>query len=156
MTEKKEIIRKATLDDVKGIQKLVNSFASRNLMLPRSLNEIYENIRDFWVIKKNTRVIACCALHPLWENLAEIKSLAVAEEYQKSGLASSMVQKCLKEANKLQAGTVFALTYSPDFFEKMGFERGDKEKMPHKIWSECIKCPHFPDCDEILLVRYLK
>lgn len=150
-----EQIIKATLDDAAGIRKLVNSFASKSLMLPRSLTEIYENIRDFWIVRKDGEVIACCALHPLWENLAEIKSLAVSEKYQKEGLARMLVQKCIYEASIIKATEVFALTYSPGFFEKMGFEKGDKEKMPHKIWSECIKCPHFPDCDEELLVRYL-
>ena len=152
---KKENIRKATLEDVKDIQKLINFYASKNLMLPRSLTEIYENIRDFWIIRRDSGLIACCALHPLWDDMAEIKSLAVAGDYQKEGIASSLVRRCLDEAVELKARQVFALTYSPGFFEKMEFVRGDKEKMPHKIWSECIKCPHFPDCDEVLLVRSL-
>ncbi len=152
---KKEKIRKAKLDDVKGIQKLVNSFAADKLMLPRSLNEIYENIRDFWVIREEGEIIACCALHPLWEGLAEIKSLAVSQKCRKEGIARRMVENCLREAEELGAEKVFALSYSPGFFEKMEFKRGDKDKMPHKIWSECIKCPHFPDCGEVLLVRSL-
>ncbi len=150
-----EQIIKATLEDAAGIRKLVNYFASKNVMLPRSLTEIYENIRDFWVVRKEDEIIACCALHPLWENLAEIKSLAVSEKHQKEGLARMLIEKCIEEAVLIKAAEVFALTYTPGFFEKLGFEKGDKEKMPHKIWSECIKCPLFPDCDEELMVRYL-
>jgi amino-acid N-acetyltransferase len=149
-------IRKATLNDVKNIQKLVNDFARNELMLPRSLNEIYENVRDFWIIEKEGELIGCCALHTMWEHMAEIKSLAVHKKYQKQDLGKEVVEMCQKEAVELNVKTLFALTFVPEFFEKLGYVRGKKEDMPHKIWSECIKCPHFPDCDEVLVVKHLE
>ena len=119
------------------------------------VNEIYANIRDFTVIEENGKVIACGALHVCWEDLAEVKSLAVDRLYHGKNIGKELVEACLKEAPLIGASKVFALTFVPDFFEKLGFERGNKDDMPHKIWSECIKCPHFPDCDEILVVKEL-
>ncbi len=148
-------IKKANIDDVEKIQELVNSFAQAGKMLPRSLNDIYENVRDFWVIKDNDILVGCCALHIVWDNISEIKSLAVKEKYQKKELGAKMVKRCIKEARHLKISRVFALTYVPKFFEKLKFKQGKKEQMPHKIWSECINCPHFPDCDEILVIREL-
>jgi amino-acid N-acetyltransferase len=146
-------MRKANLDDVKDIQKLINNFAKKELMLQRPLNELYDNIRDFWVFEEEGRIVACCALHPVWENMAEIKSLAVEEGYQGKGFGTRLVNACEEEAHSLHVNKIFALTFVPDFFISHGFLRGEKESMPHKIWSECIKCPHFPDCDEILMVK---
>lgn len=149
-------MRKATLDDVKGVQNLINNFAKDGVMLPRSLNEIYENVRDFWVIENEGEIVACCALHPLWESMAEVKSLAVKKGFQSKEFGKQMVEACQKEAVKLHVKNLFALTYIPEFFEKLGYKRGEKDSMPHKIWSECIKCPHFPDCDEVLVIKVLK
>jgi len=146
-------MRKATLEDVKEIQKIIKEFAKKDLMLPRSLNEIYENIRDFWVEEEKGQLIGCCALHPLWEDMAEIKSLAVVSKRQKRGLGEKMVRACLEECKSLKVKRVIALTFVPEFFERFGFKREKKEKMPHKIWSECIKCPHFPDCGEVLVIK---
>ncbi|MGM0440942.1 MAG: N-acetyltransferase [Elusimicrobiota bacterium] len=148
-------VKKATINDVNKIQNLINSFASEGKMLPRSLNEIYENIRDFWVIKVKEEVIACCALHIVWDDLAEIKSLAVSTDYQGESLGTKIVKSGIEEALDLKIGRIFALTYVPEFFEELGFVRGNKEEMPHKIWSECINCPHFPDCDEVLVKKNL-
>lgn len=148
-------MRKANLEDVKSIQRIVNNFAKSELMLPRALNEIYENIRDFWIYEEGDEIVGCCALHPVWDNLAEIKSLAVTKKYQGKNIGKKLVETCLKEAVRIKATKVFALTFVPEFFKKIGFVEGHKEEMPHKIWSECIKCPHFPDCDEILVVREL-
>lgn len=148
-------MRKATLEDVKTIHNIIKEFAAKSVMLPRSLNEIYESIRDFLVVEKENKIIACCALHPLWEDMAEIKSLAVLEKFQDDGLGKKLVMNSLSECNSLKVKKVFALTYVPEFFEKLGFKRSEKNTMPHKIWSECIKCPHFPDCDEVLVVKEL-
>ena len=142
------MIRKAMVPDVPEIQKLVNSFASRDAMLPRSLNAIYENIRDFVILERDGKIIGCCALHVTWDDLAEIKSLAVDESVQGSGYGRMLVTSCLVEARELGIPRVFALTYVPEFFEKLGFSRADKAMLPHKIWSECINCPKFPDCGE--------
>ena len=144
-------IRKARMEDVSNIRELINIFALKEAMLPRSLNMLYESLRDFWVGEENSQIIACCALHPIWQDMAEIKSLAVREDIQKKGLGAEMVKACLSESEVLGIKKVFALTYVPDFFCRLGFKRGEKENMPHKIWSECIKCPHFPDCNEILV-----
>jgi len=142
------MIRKATMRDVKAIQDLINHYAKNDKMLPRSLNEIYENMHDFWVYEEKGRVMGCCALHPTWEDLAEVRSLAVAEKSHKKGVGTKLVKEALKKAKELKVKKVFALTYVPEFFEKLGFKRIEHSKLPHKIWSDCIKCVKFPDCDE--------
>ena len=147
------MIRKATVDDVKKIQKLINYYAKRDKMLPRSLNELYENIRDFFVYVEGKNICGCCALHIDWEDLSEIKSLAVAKPKSGKGIGSKLLTECLKEARKLKLKKVFALTYVPDFFESFGFRVIDKKELPHKIWSECIKCIYFPGCKEIAMVK---
>jgi amino-acid N-acetyltransferase len=125
-------------------------------MLARSLSEIYENIRDYFVILDKDRVVACVALHISWDDLAEVKSLAVTEEHQKQGVGEKLVEACLNEATELGIPTVFCLTYVPDFFVKCGFEMVDKRELPHKIWGECYRCPKFPDCDESALIYHIK
>lgn len=142
------MIRKARVTDVEAVQKLINSFAEKNAMLPRALSAIYENIRDFVVMEEDCRIVGCCALHVTWSDLAEVKSLAVDESVQGKGCGKLLVQVCLNEARELGVPHVFALTYVPGFFEKLGFSRIDKSELPHKIWSECINCPKFPDCGE--------
>jgi len=142
------MIRKATINDIKDIQELINFYAKQDRMLPRSLNELYENIRDFFVYEDKGKILGCCALHIAWENLAEVKSLAVDESVQKKGIGAVLVKQALEDAGKLGVKRVFALTYVPLFFEKLGFKRIEHSELPHKIWSECIKCVKFPDCDE--------
>lgn len=146
--ESEALIRKARIPDVPEIHRLINAFAERNAMLPRALSAIYENLRDFLVAEEDGRVAGCCALHVTWSDLAEVKSLAVDESMQGRGLGSKLVQVCLDEARQMGLPSVFALTYVPDFFEKMGFSRVDKSTLPQKIWTECINCPKFPDCGE--------
>jgi amino-acid N-acetyltransferase len=142
------MIRKATIDDIKDMQELINFYAKQDRMLPRSLNELYENIRDFFVYEDSGKILGCCALHIAWENLAEVKSLAVDEASQKKGIGVMLVKQALEDAKKLKVKRVFALTYVPSFFEKLGFKRIEHSELPHKIWSECIKCVKFPDCTE--------
>jgi amino-acid N-acetyltransferase len=124
-------------------------------MLARPLSEIYENIRDFFVIREGERVIACAALHISWSDLAEVKSVAVAEDCQRQGIGDQLIKACLKEARGLGLPTVFCLTYKPAFFERMGFTQIDKMKLPQKVWNECYRCPKFPNCDEIALICHL-
>ncbi len=143
------MIRKARITDAKDIQNLINQYAAQNLMLPRSLNEIYDNIRDFYVAENDGKIVGCGALHVSWEDLAEVKSLAVDEAYQKKGIGRKIVEKCLKEAKDLGIKRVFALTLVPDFFKKIGFNNIHKKKLPQKVWSECINCIKFTECDEI-------
>jgi amino-acid N-acetyltransferase len=147
------LIRKANVSDVKKIQKIINYYAKRDKMLPRSLNELYENIRDFYVYVEGKKVCGCCALHVDWEDLAEIKCLAVSPSRVRHGAGSELLEKCLKEACDLKVRKVFALTYVPDFFKRSGFRVIDKKKLPHKIWNECIKCVYFPNCKEIALIK---
>jgi amino-acid N-acetyltransferase len=149
-------IRKASIYDARQIQGLINFYAAKNLMIPRSLNEIYENIRDFWVFLENRRIIGCCALHVIgWEKLAEIKSLAVEKIRQKKGIGRILVETCLNEAKDLKIRKVFALTYAPKFFKKLGFKRTSKSNLPHKIWAECCNCPKFPGCEEEAFIKII-
>jgi len=146
-------MEKATIKDAPQMHQLINYFAGKELMLPRPLSEIYENIRDYFVVRQGERVIACAALHVSWEDLAEIRSVAVAEESQRHSLGAQLVEACLNEAKELGIHTIFCLTYQPAFFEKFGFAQVDKMTLPRKVWSECYSCPKFPDCDEVALVR---
>jgi len=146
---------KARIKDVVQMHQLINYFANRDEMLPRPLSELYENIRDYFVVRQGERVVACAALHVAWEDLAEIKSMAVVEDRQYQGLGSQLVENCLQEAEELGIPTVFCLTYKPSFFEKFGFSQVDKMELPRKVWTECYRCPKFPDCGEVALIRHL-
>jgi amino-acid N-acetyltransferase len=148
-------IRKARIGDIKQIQQLINMFARQDIMLPRSLNELYENLRDFWVCEEKGKVIGCCGLHISWEHLAEIKSLAVQQTRQGRGIGKELVDACLSEAVQLGATKVFVRTYKPDYFKRFGFKRIKHADLPHKIWAECINCCKFPNCQEIALLKTL-
>ncbi|MEK6777963.1 MAG: N-acetyltransferase [bacterium] len=145
-------IRKALNQDVKEMQKLINHFASEGLMLSRSLSELFDTLRDFHVCQGEEGILGVCALHVVWEDFAEIKSLAVAPPYQKQGIGKQMVRACLNEAVSLKIQHVFTLTYKPDFFQPFGFHVVEKDILPHKVWGECIKCVKFPDCNEVALI----
>jgi len=149
------MIRKAKIKDIKQIQELIGYFAKKDVMLPRSLNELYENIRDFWVDEDKGKISACAALHISWDDLAEIKSLAVVKNKQGNSIGSNLVLACLAEAKVMGAKKVFALTYQPNFFKKLGFKSIKHEALPHKIWAECINCCKFPNCQEIALLKLL-
>jgi amino-acid N-acetyltransferase len=150
------MIRKARMGDVKAIQKLIAEYARKGDMLPRSLSEIYENLRDYFVhVEDGGEVIGSAAIHLMWEDLAEVRSLAVRDDRMGRGVGTELVEACLSEAIVLGITRVFALTYKPGFFEKLGFRRVDKSELPHKIWSDCLKCSKFPDCDEVALVTDL-
>lgn len=146
------MIRKAKISDVKEIQSLVNHYADSGQMLPRTLNELYEDLRDFHVFEENGSLIGVCALHVSWDGLAEIRSLAVRKDRIKSGIGTALVRQCLAEAAQLQADRVFVLTYQDGFFKKLGFTAVDKKELPHKIWTDCLNCVKFPDCDESALI----
>ena len=146
-------MEKAKISDVPQMHKLINEFAARDEMLARSLSEIYENIRDYFVFREGQQLIACAALHVSWSDLAEIKSVAVAEDRQRQRIGAHLVEACLEEAKGLGIATIFCLTYKPAFFEKFGFSQVDKMELPRKVWSECYRCPKFPDCDEVALVH---
>jgi amino-acid N-acetyltransferase len=146
------MIRKARIDDVRSIQALVNAYADQGQMLPRSLNELYENLRDFSVYEAEGGMRGVCALHISWDGLAEIRSLAVQKEMTGQGIGASLVKECLREAGELGAKQVFVLTYQEGFFKKLGFGAVDKKDLPHKIWTDCLNCVKFPNCDESSLI----
>ena len=149
------MIRKAKIDDARAIQGLIEESASKGEMLHRSLSEIYDNIRDFYVFQGNRSLLGTCAVHICWEDLAEIRSLTVLEDERRKGIGSKLVRACLDEAKQLGVRKVFALTYESSFFQKFGFGIVDKAALPHKVWSDCLKCVKFPDCDEIALILQL-
>ena len=146
------MIRKARMSDVKAIQQLIADYARKGDMLPRSLSDIYENLRDYFVFEDGGQVIGSAAIHIMWEDLAEVRSLAVEDGKMRRGVGTQLVEACISEAIILGIARVFALTYKPEFFERLGFHRVDKAELPHKIWTDCLKCAKFPDCDEIALV----
>jgi amino-acid N-acetyltransferase len=145
-------VERAIISDVPQIHQLVNHFADKGEMLARALSDIYENLRDFVVVRESDRVIGCASLHIYWSDLAEIRAVTVTEDSQKQGMGSRLIKACLREAKKLGIPTIFCLTYKPAFFEKIGFRPIDKLELPRKIWAECYRCPKFPNCDEVALV----
>lgn len=145
-------VEKAGVRDATQIHDLVNRFAQRGDMLPRTLGEVYENLRDFFVVRDERELLACVALHIMWDDLAEVRSLAVREESQAQGLGAILVEACVEEARTLGLSTLFALTYRPAFFEKLGFCQADVMSLPRKVWNECYRCPKFPGCNEIAMV----
>jgi amino-acid N-acetyltransferase len=145
------MIRKALITDAKAIHKLINERAQQQEMLPRALSEIYENIRDYYVAVEKRRLVGVAGLHVNWGDLAEVKSVAVDKAYQKKGLGRELVKACLEEGKALKINSFYALTYVPGFFKKLGFKRIKRDTLPHKVWNECIKCPHFPNCDEVAM-----
>lgn len=149
------MLRKARITDVKEIQKLLSHFANRGDMLSRSLSELYEAIRDFYIVEESGRILGVSALHIVWDDLAEIRSVAVAEDSGRKGVGTEVVNACISEARELGMKRLFCLTYKPDFFARFGFIVVDKSELPHKVWGDCIKCVKFPDCDEIAMVMDL-
>lgn len=153
--ESTPFLRPAYLTDAEGIRAMVNEYAAQGEMLPRSLSSIYEGIRDFRVIVERGKVLGCAALQVCWIDLAEVRSLAVAKELRGQGWGRILVEDCLKEAVRLRVPRVFTLSFSPDFFSKLGFVRVEKETLPQKIWKDCIHCPHFPNCKEVALIHQI-
>jgi amino-acid N-acetyltransferase len=148
-------VEKARVSDAASIHRMISHFADRGEMLPRALSEIYDGIRDYFVVRESGQVVACAALHVTWVDLAEIRSLAVDEKEQKQRIGSVLVEACLEEAKGLGIPRVFCLVRKPAFFEKHGFQLVDKMELPQKVWAECYRCPKFPNCDEVALVSHL-
>jgi amino-acid N-acetyltransferase len=142
-------IRKARMADIERIHALVNGYSRQGVMLPRGRADLYEALRDFVVAEQGGEVVGCGALAIQWDNLAEVKSLAVDQAHCNRGIGRRLVKACLAEARRLGIGQVFALTATPSFFEAMGFVRVSRESLPHKVWADCVRCPKFPDCDEL-------
>ena len=146
------MLRQASIQDVKKIHSLVNAAASKGEMLARSLGELYDNMRDYFVYEDNGDILGTCALHICWENIGEIRSLCVAELSRKKGIGRMLVNVCINEAKDMHIPRLFLLTYQDDFFVKCGFYTVDKRELPQKIWSDCIRCPKFPQCDEVAMM----
>jgi amino-acid N-acetyltransferase len=147
-------VEKAKITDAQQIHKLVNYFSEKGLMLARPLSEICESLRDFFVVREGSKVVACAALHISWLDLAEIRSMAVIEDKQKTGMGAMLVAACLKEAEELGIKTIFCFTYQPEFFKRYKFVDIDKKELPRKVWTDCFRCPKFPDCDETALIYH--
>lgn len=145
-------VRKATFADVATIQELINHYADQGLMLPRSRNAIYETLRDFIVVERDGTLVGTGALHLIWDELAEIRALAVAPQVTGQGVGRRIVDTLREEGRSLGVTRLFALTYKPAFFHKLGFRQVTKEELPHKVWKECINCPKFPHCDETAMI----
>ena len=148
-------VDRARVTDANSMHRLISQFADKGEMLPRALSEIYDGIRDYFVVRKEGRVIACAALQVTWADLAEIRSLAVDKQEQNQRIGSLLIQACLKDAKELGIPRVFCLVRKPAFFEKHGFRLIDKKELPQKVWAECYRCPKFPDCDEVALICHL-
>jgi amino-acid N-acetyltransferase len=151
------MIRKAKLSDSADIYQLIHFWAEKGKMLERSLNYVYENVRNFWVCIEGGKLAGCCALSIVgWQDLGEVKSLVVSEKFQGHGIGRRLVKECLKEAAELGVKNIFALTFIPGFFKKLGFRAIQRKKLPHKIWSDCINCIYFPDCSEEAVIYRVK
>lgn len=149
-------VSKAKVTDATDIRDIINIYAEEHQLLSRSLINIYDNLRDFWINKDDNGVLlGCSALHIVWEDMAEIRSLVVLPEQKGKGYGKELVEKCIEEARELNLKQIFTLTYIPEFFLKFGFEVVEKESLPHKIWSDCINCVKFPNCNETALILRL-
>ena len=184
-------IRKAVIGDIKSIHEILNYYADQGLLLPRSLSELYDHLRDYFILDKNVQrradhpsmpqklersargkgdshssarlertgggdgIYGVCGLGICWEDLAEIRSLAVSEDAQDKGFGSRLVEVCLDEAKSLGLSRVFTLTYVPGFFKRFGFIEVEKVVLPHKVWADCLRCHKFPNCDETALMMDL-
>lgn len=149
------MIRKASVKDVLSIAEIVNLYAQKGIMLQRPISRIYDNVRDYHIIEHDGEIAGCGALHVMWSDLAEIRAVALKDGFMGKGYGKQLVEKLVEEAKTLEIEKVFVLTYQQKFFEKMGFSEISKSELPHKIWSECVNCVHFPDCDEVALLRVL-
>ncbi len=148
-------VRKANLRDIPSLLSLINSFAAKGIMLPRTEFELAENIRDFVVIAHEDRLVACCALHIYSPTAAEIRSLAVDPGWQSHGLGRKMVEALEVEAREFGLTSLFAFTYVEGFFRKLGYETVERGELPLKAWKDCLRCPKFQACDEIAMRKSL-
>lgn len=149
------VVRKAQMGDVGGILRLINSYAAQGLMLPRTEFELVENIRDFAVACEGGELAGCGALHFYTSAMGEIRSLAVDPQAQGRGLGRALVAALEREAREFGLEAVFAFTYIPEFFAKLGYRQVDRGELPLKAWKDCLRCPKFQCCDEIAVLKPL-
>ena len=157
MTNNSNKIRKATIQDVKTIHKLLQYYGEQGTLLARPLSQLYDHVRDFFVYVEpgENKVVGCCALQFCWEDLAEIRSLAVHPDSRGRGIGQALTKEVLNEAVKFKTRKLFTLTYEPEFFLQFAFQEINRSELPLKIWSDCITCVKFPDCDEIAMMKDL-
>lgn len=151
------IIRKATIEDIKSIHSILKHYGDKGELLARPLSRLYDHVRDFSVCEdtQTNRIIGCCALQFCWEDLAEIRSLAVLESYIGKNIGARLLETAFEEAREYKIKKLFTLTYRPDFFKEFGFIVIDKAELPIKIWADCIHCVKFPDCDETAMLKLI-
>ncbi len=149
------MIRKATIEDIKVIHAMLKYYGDKGELLARPLSQLYDHVRDFnvYIEAETGEIIGCCALQFCWEDLAEIRSLAVSEKAQGLHIGTELVEAAFSEARQFKIKKVFTLTYKPEFFKKFGFVIIDRSELPLKIWADCIHCVKFPDCDEIAMLK---
>lgn len=150
------LIREANVQDVDSIVNLINGYAEKGLMLPKTPYKVYSTVQNFFVVEIDSKVVGCVSLNVLWKDIAEICSLAVDSKFTGKGIGRMLIEKCLEKAKSLRVERVIALTYQDKFFEKMGFVLSDKDKFPRKLWRECLECPKLESCDEKAYVYELK
>jgi len=156
MTARSIVIRKARMGDVKAMHALLRGFADKRELLPRSISEIYENLQQFHVAEHKGKIIGTCALYVTWDNLAEVKALAVEEKFQGGGIGKRLLDVVTQVAKDLHIRRLFTLTIRTGFFERFGFKHVSKDHLPHKVWTECVKCIYFPErCVEYAMVKDL-
>lgn len=150
------VVRKARMQDIPALLELINSFAQKGIMLPRTEFELAENVRDFIVAFVGDSIAGCGALHFYTSKTAEVRSLAVAAEFQKLGIGAKLVNALEDEARAFDLQALFAFTYVPGFFRKLGYREVDRGELPLKAWKDCLKCPKFQACDEIAMLKPLR
>jgi amino-acid N-acetyltransferase len=149
-------VRNANVSDVKAIHALINCYAERDMMLFRSMADIFTNLQNFLVAELDGQVVGCCAIEVIWSDLAEIKSLAVQESRQNKGAGAMLVNAAVEKAHRLGVPKVFGLTLKPEFFVKLGFQTASKETLPMKVWSDCARCTKQQHCDETAVVKLIE
>ncbi|MCD6365596.1 MAG: N-acetyltransferase [Planctomycetes bacterium] len=150
------IIRPARVSDAGAICDLTNYYAERGLMLHRSLESVYEALREFIVAQDNGKIVGCCAVDVFWADLAEVRSLAVAQGVRGLGIGSQLVAAAIEDARRLGIRRLFTLTYERKFFERHGFNVVDRQTLPEKVWRVCIACPKVDACDETAMILLLE
>lgn len=147
------VIQRARLADVDDMKVILDHYAKEGELLNRSRMDMYERIRDMVVARLDGELVGMAAMHVLWEDLGEVRSLAVNPEKRGAGVGGKLLEACMQDAKELGIKKVFSLTYRPGFFEQHGFNQVEKSELPHKVWKDCLNCVTFPDCDEVALIR---
>jgi len=149
------VIRKARVEDIPKVHAVIDAYARQGLMLRRPLTFLYESLRDLAVAAEDGRIVGVGGLHVMWNDLAEVRALAVAPDLRGQGIGRRLVEFLVDEAREMGLARVFALTYQREFFAACGFEVISKDELPQKVWKECVYCDRFQDCNEIAVIRYL-